>query len=110
MKVALSDSFAIAEYLDNAYTDSPRVLPEDLRERAEQRTFADTFWASRMPMFALVVLALFPIMNEASRELFSKSSVVPISGKWKAERLEDPDIEGGAPFVLGGSQGRSRQP
>lgn len=39
-----------------------------------------------------LVLALFPIMNEASRELFSKSRVVPISGKWKAERLEDIQI------------------
>ncbi|KAJ8074043.1 hypothetical protein PM082_012334 [Marasmius tenuissimus] len=51
--ISLSDSFTIAEYLDTAYPDTPRVIPPGTRML--QKTFSDTFTSIHAPMVPLIL-------------------------------------------------------
>ncbi|KAK1225848.1 hypothetical protein PQX77_011210 [Marasmius sp. AFHP31] len=51
--ISLSDSFTIAEYLDTAYPDTPRVIPPGTRML--QKTFSDTFTSIYAPMVPLIM-------------------------------------------------------
>ncbi|KAF5331385.1 hypothetical protein D9611_011809 [Ephemerocybe angulata] len=89
IEAALADSFHIAAYLDKAYPDTPRILPEDEEGLQEQKAFADGLLWDMMPLLTIMFKAVMPLLNEGSREYFSKARAMNLYGVYGVHRLED---------------------
>ncbi|KAF6754986.1 hypothetical protein DFP72DRAFT_898179 [Ephemerocybe angulata] len=89
IKAALADSLPIAAYLEKAYPDTPRVLPEDEEGLEEQKTFARGFLREMLPVLTIMCKETLPVLNEASREHFSKARAMDLYGLYGVDRLED---------------------
>ncbi|KAG6864274.1 hypothetical protein C0991_010911 [Blastosporella zonata] len=68
---ALADSAAIAEYLDKAYPDTPRLFPSG--SHALQYVFLDIFQEKLRPVWQFVLPASVLILNPASEEYFRRT-------------------------------------
>lgn len=68
---AVADSFLIAEYLDETYPSTPRLIPEGTH--ALQGAFRDNFWSKALPVF-IITVADFPLRltKPRSAEYFEK--------------------------------------
>ena len=87
----LSESSAIAEYLEEAFPGTPRLLPEDVQQRARARQ-----------VMAWVRSDLMPIREERSAEtIFYAPSTVPLSPKAAASRGQAARSGGRAPLARG---------
>ncbi|KAJ2926225.1 hypothetical protein H1R20_g10871, partial [Candolleomyces eurysporus] len=72
VKKALADSVEIAKYLDEAYPDTPKVLPEDGKELESVLGFANGLIRLWVPVFMIVCKAMLPQLHPPSREFFSR--------------------------------------
>ncbi|TDL18669.1 hypothetical protein BD410DRAFT_774810 [Rickenella mellea] len=84
----ISDSLDIAQYLDETYPDTPRLLPSGPGIAA---IFESFFLPSIMPLPKLMQLPEFPKLNPASHAFFRKSREE--WGKCKLEDLLPPGPE-----------------
>ncbi|KAK7033892.1 hypothetical protein VNI00_012516 [Paramarasmius palmivorus] len=79
----VSDSYRVAEYLDKAYPDTPRLIPEGTE--GLQWAFGDGMLAKIIPIFGLVR----PLLEKANDELYAKGvegvygPLVPMSDEEK---------------------------
>ncbi|KAK7033914.1 hypothetical protein VNI00_012538 [Paramarasmius palmivorus] len=79
----VSDSYRIAEYIDKAYPDTPRLVPEGTG--GLQWAFGDGMLARIIPIFGLVR----PLLEKANDEIFAKGvervygPLVPMSDEEK---------------------------
>ncbi|KAL0064204.1 hypothetical protein AAF712_008926 [Marasmius tenuissimus] len=116
----LSDSFRIAEYLDEAYPDTPRVIPPGTRML--QSSFCKFFLTNFIPLVPMVLPVttanfLPPEVVASMKAAFGESAVkVTLNAEeqaeaWKkvmqgfrlmAEGYEDRTL-GDSPFVMGGT-------
>ncbi|KAJ2912614.1 hypothetical protein MD484_g7806, partial [Candolleomyces efflorescens] len=71
-KKALSDSIEIAKYLDEAYPDTPKVLPQDTTDLEGVVAFAGGFIMTWLPAFMIICRAMLPKLHPTSREFFRK--------------------------------------
>ncbi|KAJ3517323.1 hypothetical protein NLJ89_g584 [Agrocybe chaxingu] len=67
----VSDSFAIAEYLDKTYPDTPKLFPNDTT--ALQAAFTEAFRAKLAPLWAFILPAVCTILNPRSEEYFRRT-------------------------------------
>ncbi|KAL0576548.1 hypothetical protein V5O48_005440 [Marasmius crinis-equi] len=75
----VSDSFLIAQYLDEAYPDTPRVVPNGTR--VLQAAFVDDFQAKFMPLFAVLgakFRTFFPQeFVEGQKKAYGEGAITP---------------------------------
>ncbi|CAA7271308.1 unnamed protein product [Cyclocybe aegerita] len=67
----VSDSFAIAEYLDKTYPDTPKLFPNDTT--ALQAVFTEVFRAKLAPLWAFILPSICTILNPRSEEYFRRT-------------------------------------
>ncbi|KAF5335405.1 hypothetical protein D9611_011729 [Ephemerocybe angulata] len=87
VKAALADSIPIAEYLEKVYPATPRVFPEDEEGLEEQKAFR--VLREMVPIFTIMCKATLPVLNEASRDHFSKARAMDLYELYEVDRLED---------------------
>ncbi|KAJ3533356.1 hypothetical protein NMY22_g7366 [Coprinellus aureogranulatus] len=87
VKKAMADSFPIAQYLDEAYPDTPRLIPEGTLE--DQKAFATGFLRTIFPLLVIIVKLTHPKLNEYGREHFSIARARDLYQVFKVDRLED---------------------
>ncbi|KAF5358752.1 hypothetical protein D9758_008594 [Tetrapyrgos nigripes] len=84
----LTESFAIAEYLDKTYPDTPQLIPPGTR--ALQKAFVATFWDSKVPSEDQFVIPKTTwILNPSSEEYFRRTRLV-----WYKMTMEEMYPEG----------------
>lgn len=87
VKAAMADSFPIVKYLDDAYPDTPRLIPEGTLE--DQKTFATGFMRSIFPIMIIVIKLTPARLNDVSKEHFARARGRDFEPLFKVDRLED---------------------
>lgn len=88
VKAALADSFPIAKYLDDAYPDTPRLVPEGAYE--DQKAFADGFMMNSIaPIMVLMIRLTLPKLHDASQNHFACARARDFYTLFKVESVED---------------------
>ncbi|THH30531.1 hypothetical protein EUX98_g3651 [Antrodiella citrinella] len=87
-KTVVADSFAIAEYLDTTYPNTPLVFPKNTR--ALHAAYSDAFNdALMMPLYSLSVLPTALTLNPSSYEYFRRTREVSFGKKLEEVAPED---------------------
>ncbi|KAF6751643.1 hypothetical protein DFP72DRAFT_471812 [Ephemerocybe angulata] len=91
VKVALGESLKIAEYLDEAYPDTPRLLSQKPEALEEERAFTQGFFSSFGLMAFKIVLniATTPHLHEVSQEHYSRARARDLYELYGTELLEN---------------------
>lgn len=90
-KVALSESYDIAKYLDEAYPLTPKLFPTDKAELEKLEKFVKQEFLSIWPpsFYLKVCKMMLPRFNPESQDPFSKSCAKDFLRGYGKERLED---------------------
>ncbi|KAG6843698.1 hypothetical protein H0H87_001528 [Tephrocybe sp. NHM501043] len=86
---AIADSVRIAEYLDNAYPDTPKLFP--LGSHALQYAFLDALPNKFSPLFQFSLSASNAVLNPPSEEYFRRTRKA-IYGKTMEELLPKGEV------------------
>ncbi|KAJ3513524.1 hypothetical protein NMY22_g15015 [Coprinellus aureogranulatus] len=89
VKANIAESFAIAKYLDEAYPDTPKLLPDDEAKAEEQGKLNDTFLSLVFPTLVILCKDTLPLLNEGSQGAFSRVRARDFHAIYKTEKLED---------------------
>lgn len=81
-KKSITDSYKIAEYLDEMYPETPRVTPKGAE--ALQAAFYDQFWQLMQPIFPVILPSVLNILNPVSAEYFDRTRTT-----WLGKPLKD---------------------
>ncbi|TEB27756.1 hypothetical protein FA13DRAFT_1736220 [Coprinellus micaceus] len=86
VNTALADSFPIVKYLDEAYPDTPRLIPEGTSE--DQETFARGYIRSILPILIIMIKVGLPKLNERSQDHYSTARAEDLFPLFKVKRVE----------------------
>ena len=87
-KKAISESAAIAKYLDETYPDTPQLFPDGTA--ALQAVFLDGVWATfGLPLFMIIISRVCKGLNPPSEEYFRRTREAKFGAK--LEELNTPD-------------------
>ncbi|RXW24364.1 hypothetical protein EST38_g1484 [Candolleomyces aberdarensis] len=91
IKAALAESYDIAKYLDDAYPDTPRLLPDDETQVKAVKEFSKEFiniiWLPSL--YLILCKAVLAKLNPASHEHFSKARARDLHPFYGKDRLEE---------------------
>lgn len=87
VKAALADSFPIAQYLDEAYPDAPKLIPEGTLE--DQKAFANGFMRSVLPVLIIIIKLTHAKLNDASKDHFARARGRDFQPLFKVDNLVD---------------------
>ncbi|KAJ3533355.1 hypothetical protein NMY22_g7363 [Coprinellus aureogranulatus] len=89
VKAMLVDSIVIARYLDEAYPDTPKLLPEDKEALEEQEQVHASWLFTMLPTLIILGCETVSRLNKESQEHFSRGRAKDMYDIYKVERLED---------------------
>jgi len=85
VKAALAESLEIAKYLDAAYPDTPKLVPD----AAVQQKFVDDLRGILGPLFIFALKATHTKINEKSKAHFSRARAMNLWPFFHTETLEE---------------------
>ncbi|EGN99550.1 hypothetical protein SERLA73DRAFT_106153 [Serpula lacrymans var. lacrymans S7.3] len=89
--VVVSDSFAIAEYLEKTYPSKPTLFPHD--SVALISVFDSALMKSLVPMLQIIAVIVSAKLNPISAEHFKKDTAKRLGAKWEDISPEGPRRE-----------------
>ncbi|KAL0065381.1 hypothetical protein AAF712_007587 [Marasmius tenuissimus] len=95
----VSDSFRIAEYLDETYPDTPRIIPAGTRMlQSSFCTLIFTTFAPLLPIIRPVTVANFlpPEVGEALKKVFGEGAGFRLIAQGYESSADSPFVMGGA--------------